>query len=202
MPIYYYNPQPNTDLWAAWSATTTTYTTAATTVWNNWLIPTTGATGGTLTYQVHDETSVFTEEQRVAQAQRAVERAERRREAEVAREAANAVASETLRLLLSEEQWASWEANAWFDEVLPSGAVYRLHRGVSGNVRHTPAGRRRESLCAHPSTHVQDDDGEFLGLLPTVDVVIAQVLALRTDEEGFRRVANISPWYGQEDIAA
>jgi hypothetical protein len=98
---------------------------------------------------------------------------------------ARARAAELLRLVLSREQWASWEADERFELTGSAGGCYRVRRGVQGNVHLMRNGHAVETLCAHPPLI---DDGHNL---PTEDVIVAQVLALRHDEPGFRATANI-----------
>lgn len=163
-----------TATWTTWTTTLSANTTVTSTVWMHWTDP---------------PAPQLTDEEIAA---RHAERVEQRRVKEAAEAAVRARAEETLRAVLDAEQWASWEREKHFELITQSGRRYRIRRGVSGNVRLIEDGAEREALCAHPPTSVQDDDGRHLGRLPMEDVVIAQVLALQTDEEGFRRTANIT----------
>jgi hypothetical protein len=120
------------------------------------------------------------EERQRAEAERfAREDAERR----AVREAANARALELLRSMVSEQQWADYQAKGWFEVRGSRGRRWRIRKsGQSGNVDLMPeAGDVREaSFCAHP--------GDWL---PNADAHLAQMLALVTDEEEFVRVANV-----------
>jgi hypothetical protein len=66
-----------------------------------------------------------------------------------------------------------------------TGRVYRIRRGVAGNVdRLAEVGDAAEvTYCAHPPG------------LPAEDVNLAQLLLLATDEDAFLRVANASRPY-------
>jgi hypothetical protein len=184
---------------ATWSATSTsvTWTTNANaSVWNGWITSNATTTGGNLYLNVAVPTEP-SEEQRERWRAEEQERLERYRERAQAAEAAAERARETLRELLSAEQWEQYEREQLFELVTQSGRRYRIKRGVSGNVKLIEQGVEVESLCAHPPTTVVGDDGRVAGALPTEDVLIAQVLALGADEDGFRRVANISDHRGR-----
>jgi hypothetical protein len=88
--------------------------------------------------------------------------------------------------LLSEPQRQAYRLHGTFEVIGSEGTVYRIHRGTAGNVewRHLD-GRSGGRLCAHPTLYC--DGG---GRLPTADVMLAQMLALSTDELHFLRTAN------------
>lgn len=122
-------------------------------------------------------------EQRRLQAERDAEWLRRAGEQRLEREQATSRARELLRSLLSEEQWASYEENGWFEVRGSKGGRWRIRdRGQSGNVDLMPeiGDERDATYCAHPP------DG-----LPDADAHIAQMLALVTDEEAFVKVANV-----------
>lgn len=118
-----------------------------------------------------------------------LEREERRR----VEAAASERALETLSEVLTQAQWEQYQESEEFDLVVPSGNVYRICRGVTGNVTRMVDGVQVESLCAHPHMSQMDNLGRWVGRLPVEDVLVSQVLTLLTDEAEFRRVANITP---------
>jgi hypothetical protein len=162
--------------WATWTASTTTTYAVTNTTWQAWNT----TTGTSATYAVPDPTSIAEQRERLEEARRERACAEER-------------AKETLEELLTQEQIDDWRRTKAFELITQSGRRYRIRRGVSGNVRLIEDGQEVEALCAHPRTSLHDDAGRYLGVLPSEDVVIAQMLALNADEEGFRRVANITP---------
>lgn len=164
-------------VWANWTVSSTSTSTANTVAWSNWT--TTGTNGATLAanssaYQLE---VVETPERWAAQEEAArVRAAEQRATAARIRERGE----QTLALLLTPEQLEDWRRTSSFRLITQAGHEYKIKRGISGNVKLIEQGEEVESLCCHPSGVSRED------------VVIAQVLALRTDEEGFRRTANIS----------
>jgi len=125
------------------------------------------------------------------EAQRPVrEAAERQRQAEFAeaekkRLAEQAVADARAKKLLIEcltsEQRATLEKYNYFDVKVPSGQVYRIHKGWAHNVKRVrPDGTVAPgTFCAHPSDQV-----------PHYDNMLAQKFTLETDEQAFLRIAN------------
>lgn len=106
------------------------------------------------------------------------------RERAVVREAATVVAEELLSSVLTEDQRQSWRLNGYFEVIGSHGTLYRLHRGVSGNVEWVrPDGEVGGRLCAHPSMREK--------WLPTPDVLLAQMLALSTNERAWLAHANV-----------
>lgn len=102
----------------------------------------------------------------------------------LAREAAKVVADHLLCSMLSEPQRQSWALQGYFEVIGSAGTLYRLHRGVAGNVEWIkPDGEPGGRLCAHPSMAES--------WLPTEDVMLAQMLALMTNEREFVRIANV-----------
>jgi hypothetical protein len=163
--------------WVTWTASTATTYQATNTTWQAW----NNTTGTSTTWTaVPDPVSTAEYRERQEEERRARARAEER-------------AKETLESLLTQEQIDDLRRTKAFELITQSGKRYRIRRGVSGNVRLVEDGREVEALCAHPRTSLYDDAGRYLGALPSEDVMIAQMLALDADEEGFRRVANITP---------
>lgn len=86
-------------------------------------------------------------------------------------------AHELLLSMLTQEQKVTYLTDNYFDVRGSAGGQYRIwNRGPSGNVESLD---HHVFLCAHPP-----------GNLPHPDVYLAQLLALATDEPGFRAIAN------------
>src|ERR1700722_10016478 len=85
-----------------------------------------------------------------------------------------------LREWLSPEQLAQYQANGYFDVTgCDSGKRYRIHYGTSMNVHEIDrAGRARVGWCFVPNIY-----------LVAGDVMLAQKIALETDELGALAVA-------------
>lgn len=175
-----------------WTATTST-----TAIWNNWTTVTTGSSTGVTaawdnvwaTWNTSGTNTITTITTTPYRRETEEEREERRRrdlEAAQRREAATERARDLLRLVLSDEQWADFEAGKSFHVIGSDGGRYRVRYGTTGNVALVRDDQVIERLCAHPRLY------EIGGVLPTEDVLAAQVLALRHDEAGFRAVANIT----------
>ena len=97
---------------------------------------------------------------------------------------ATARGEELLLSMLDENQREALRQDSMFAVIGSHGTVYRIRWGTSGNVDWIkPDGSVGGRLCAHPSMRES--------WLPTADVMLAQVLALRTDEREFCRVANV-----------
>ncbi len=111
------------------------------------------------------------------------EREERIREQRERYRAASRRATETLRSLLTEENQRRLDAGFDLLIVGSAGGQYRVRHGYQGNIRRSDG----RTFCAHPSMVTPEGD-----LLPTEDAMIAQILALVTDEPAFLRVANAS----------
>lgn len=118
--------------------------------------------------------------------------AERRREIQAERERVREIAqvrgTELLMRLLDDEQRAEYAEEKAFTVTGSAGGRYTLHPQYSGGiVEQSGGGGRERSWCAHP------EDAMYL---PVVDVQIAQMFAIQTDEPGFRSVAvDQGPWY-------
>jgi hypothetical protein len=85
-----------------------------------------------------------------------------------------------LREWLSPEQLAQYDAHRYFDVTgCDSGKRYRIHHGASMNIQEIDrAGRPRVGWCFVPNTY-----------LVAGDVMLAQKIALETDELGALGVA-------------
>jgi len=83
---------------------------------------------------------------------------------------------------LDAEQRIDYLSKGQFFLIAKSGRKYRLTKGTHGNVFMHENGRDVERFCIQPNMHG----------LPLNDVVLSQVLMLRTNEEEFRKIANIS----------
>jgi hypothetical protein len=85
-----------------------------------------------------------------------------------------------LREWLSPDQLTQYNANRYFDVTgSESGKRYRIHHGTAMNIHEIDhAGRARTGLCFVPNAH-----------LVAGDVMLAQKIALETDESGALRVA-------------
>ena len=195
MPTNYFVTSP----WNDWAISSSTATSWTNNTWANWSGSTAATTGS---YMVTAPTPErLTPEQRAEQELRVARHEAARKVEQRRRELASERAEQLLKTILTEDQWVSWERDKNFELITQSGRRYRIRRGVSHNVQLVEDDFETESLCAHPAISVWSEDGGLLGKIPAEDVVVAQVLALRTDEEGFRRVANISQWY-RENLAA
>lgn len=97
---------------------------------------------------------------------------------------ADARAGALLLSHLNDNQRHEWQSNHFFTTRGKSGRQYRVHRGVwpDKNVTWIERGRDMVSYCAHPMQLI----GSFL---PNSDVVLAQKLALETDDMQFTRTA-------------
>jgi hypothetical protein len=102
--------------------------------------------------------------------------------------AATTRAWELLESLLDADQRAELETRNTVTVVGSEGHRFRLECGHSdGNVLWlADDGAERGRMCAHPNRYPDDRRGP----IPLPDVIIGQVLALRTDERGFVAVAN------------
>jgi hypothetical protein len=89
-----------------------------------------------------------------------------------------------LREWLSPEQKAKFDAAKCFDVVgCDSGRRYRIHHGTTGNIQEIDdAGRPVMGLCFIPS-----------GALVAGDVMLAQKIALETNERAALAIANRFP---------
>jgi hypothetical protein len=194
-----------TGTWQAWNqAYVTTADTSATggTTWQNWnqawstvgtasSISLNYATGGWIQwntdYTEAQSATPVTDEVLARRRQEQAEAVERvRQQQEESRRLVEEVsrrAEELLVALLSDEQVSTWREHSYFTvRGSRSGALYRIRRGISGNVdRMLPGqpGVPEVTFCAHPPG------------IPAEDVCLAQMFLLVTDEEAFLRVANV-----------
>lgn len=83
---------------------------------------------------------------------------------------------------LTDDQRQEYITKRLFHFKAKSGRVYRLQEGTHGNVFAVEDGRDVERFCIQPSD----------ACLPKPDVVLSQLLMLKTNEDEFRRIANIS----------
>ena len=105
-----------------------------------------------------------------------------RRNAE--RREASAKAEALLLSILPEDQHDSYRRHTRFEVVGSHGGRYRISDGCVGNVAwFNDAGEIGGTLCAHPTMHEH--------WLPQADVMLAQMLALTTDEREFVQLANV-----------
>lgn len=189
MPNYYVDPVWNT--WTTNSTTTVLNSTgwsnlgsaSSTVVWNNWnSIPvityTTSATEPEIEEQ-RAEINATMERQRL-------ELIERRHARDEQRQGATSRARILLRSILSQEQWETWEAEQFIEVQGSEGNWFRLRPGSNGNITVFDDDGDIERICAHPNLYDDHNDP-----LPNEDVLVGQILALRTDENNFRRIANV-----------
>lgn len=169
--------------WAVWVDTSTTGTSNIT--WDIWVNDVTASTTTNTTanstpppVQLSDaEAAEFraVEEQRKAAA----------KQAQLDRVKAVKRAKKLLRSLLSPKQKRELTERQQFSMVGSEGGIYEIRQGRSGNVyRVDKEGRRDMSYCCHPREYVPDED-----------TMLAQKLALETDEGAFCELANASPVY-------
>lgn len=93
-------------------------------------------------------------------------------------------AEELLRAHLTEEQRRQLDEQHAFVMRSELGRTYRISRGRVRNIAQlNEDGKGIAILCAHPTMHVPDPD-----------TMLAQKLMLETDEDSFRRIANISSY--------
>lgn len=185
---------------APWNWTTTTASTITGNItWENWInIP-----------MFSQNAVVETEQQRIErlerfereQALRRAERLERVRRAEADYQAKRAKleeaevrALELLKFFLTEEQLKSFEAVGYFElrgrrEDGSRGHRWRIRTGIGGNVDLLPdVGEIRDaSYCAH--LPYEDEKGL---VIPKYDHMLAQKLALETNEDAYIAVANLA----------
>ena len=177
--------------WITISPSATTTTTWQ--YWNTACYSNATGTSSTMTLQilpawgawntVYEETREQRENRERLEAQQRAEWQQQDQERRRAREQADARAEELLLSLLTEEQAATRQDRGWFEVRGSAGGRYRIRsRGQAGNVDLMPeTGEERDtSYCCHPSG------------VPDADAHLAQMLALVTDEDRFRRTANIA----------
>lgn len=167
----------NPPAWEAWNSSI--YSTAAGTT-TIILVPTQWQSWNTLYAETAEQERARWQAQQEAQAERDRRYAALRAE----RLVASSRAEELLLSLLSEEQAASYRERGFFEVTGSRGGRWRIRsNGQAGNVDLMPeiGDVRDASFCCHPP------DG-----LPAADAHLAQMLQLVSDEDGFRRTANVA----------
>ncbi len=180
------------DVWRTWTAigTTVTSSSAGEAVWIRWTQQ--GTAAAVTTIRIGDDYLVAppAPPPTPAELEARLEREKARRieaEARAAREAALRKAAEQrakklLFQLLRAEQIREYVRHKRITIRAPSGTVYRLRHGWSGNVEELDAaGKPVNRLCIHPGVQV-----------PVPDNLLTQKLMLETDEAAFRKIANIT----------
>jgi hypothetical protein len=122
---------------------------------------------------------------------RAEERLERERQAamrEEERQAAEVRAQALLHSILTAAQKREWLEHRRLTVTAPSGRVYRLLPGWSGNVCIMDGDVRRATLCVHPRERVPDSD-----------CIAAQMLTILHDEERLLQLAILHAGQFSED---
>lgn len=160
----------HTHVWCTWVTTVndTASTAITTNVWPGWAA------------SVHaGDLVVFANECTTGQVEPPNQAAIQAREE--ARLAAKAKARSVLDQHLSEEQRAQLARDQFFLVEGSAGRRYRIRQGRSNNIDRLDAqGQVAEHLCGHPQIACPDED-----------TMLGQKLALETDEEAFRKVANV-----------
>ena len=155
-------------------------------VWNTW-----SSTPVTVTYTITESTPEPETDEQWAAREAEVERLrelnlQRRMERDARRNNAQTHARALLRSVLSQEQWDTWEAGHFIEVQGSEGNWFRLIPGYSGNITVFDEQGDIERICAHPNLYDRRGDP-----LPNEDVLAAQILALKTNEINFRRIANV-----------
>lgn len=173
--------------WAIWNgyAYTNATTATATAVWTHWQDTMIEQVRG-VARQLADNPVVRrkpTEEEVQARLKWEADEQRRIAEAQAARRAANARAEKLLLANLNPEQREDLVKKNCFFLHLPNGKRYRIDRKTHGNIALIGEGDKIiHTLCAQPPG------------IPVDDAILAQKLALETDEAGFLRVANMTRW--------
>lgn len=162
----------NDTVWMLWNQAyghTTSITGTTSIMWH-----TAGVTWATWNYQYSSRTGVY---------EACLEETRQTRDRWNIRKQAASKAEELLLSLLSEEQARTYQEHDWFEVRGSRGGRWRIrNRGQSGNVDLMPeiGDEREATYCAHPP-----------GDLPDADAYVAQMLHLVTDEDDFKRTANL-----------
>jgi hypothetical protein len=101
-----------------------------------------------------------------------------RRKQQEEREAAQKRAERLLISCLSSDQVRQYLEHGYFETAV-NDKVYRIKTGRSGNVELMVDGKPKFRYCAHPNSYTPDQD-----------VMLSQLLMLRTDEAQFLKIAN------------
>lgn len=102
--------------------------------------------------------------------------AERKRDRD--RKEAEKRAEMLLLSCLTDAQQAQYKAHGYFETDV-SDKVYRIKKGRTGNVELIDGGKAKYRYCAHPDKWTPDQD-----------VMLSQLLMLKTDEQRFLNTAN------------
>jgi hypothetical protein len=86
-----------------------------------------------------------------------------------------------LKECLSAEQLKVFEEKQQIPVYTKKGNLYIINKGTSGNVERVMKDKRVERFCIHPIDNV-----------PEYDTMLAQKMLLETNEDEFRKVANIT----------
>lgn len=188
--VYYYQTRVaastvdlNTATWGNWCTVTSNATITTTATVNDWTWTRWNQRAGfTASYIVQDEVTQWMAPE--ASQRMGLVREEREQRAQEATERAR----ELLRGLLTEEQWQEYDDHETFTVIGSSGQRFRIDHGTTGNVTTVDSdGYPLVAYCAHPELYDQDSHR----YLPTEDVLVAQALALMTDDAAFLAVANV-----------
>lgn len=173
------------NIWYAWNTSSATTTTNYDYAWKQWHYieekASRHAKAPALTAAALREIEhVHAERARLYEVRQAEQRVKIAQEKEELKQAG----ARALTLLLSQldpSQQATYQEHGYFDLTSEEGHLYRLYKGISGNVKRLDGITLNEvtSYCAHP-----------VGLMPANDVVLAQKLMLECNEHEFLRVAN------------
>jgi hypothetical protein len=97
--------------------------------------------------------------------------------------AAETRAEDLLIALLTDAQILQYQMHGYFETEV-NDKIYRIKKGRSGNVELIEEGKPKFRYCAHPSEWT-----------PNQDVMISQLLMLKTDEARFLKTANRTVLY-------
>lgn len=125
-----------------------------------------------------------TEEQKAERAVRQERYAAQAKAEREKREEAEKRAEELLIACLTTEEAQQYLLNGYF-ETKVNDRVYRIKKGRSGNVELVENGQSKYRYCAHP-----------LIWTPDQDVMLSQLLMLKTDEQRFLKTANRTVLHG------
>jgi hypothetical protein len=103
-----------------------------------------------------------------------------REEREAKRKAASLRAEHLLFTILTPSQVRQYTDDEYFDVVIDQ-RTYRIRKGYSRNVELIEAGKPTALYCAHPANAYS---------MPVPDTMLAQLLALKTNEAEFLKTAN------------
>jgi len=203
---------PTNSGWEPMGWTTTTSTTANTTsndsVWFVWASNATATSAtytGSVTYneRTPEQTALLEEHEEQRRALIARRDEERRVDAhirrqqiatrEAEREAAHNRGLESLEFVLTKDEFQHYQDHGELIITASEGDRFMIDPGYAGNVRALDGeGKYLVSLCAHPRMSMGT------GYLPESDAWITQILALKTDQNAFERIANANgPRYGE-----